>query len=299
MACVKLNEIKSGCRPSISLVLCHYYLSANVLQVVIRRLFASNLFNLRMLVVVHNGDYVELNLENYTDLAGRVHQVNGSNSLLDFSAFHEGLDSLNDGEMESGVLFMNDSLFTKLPSWWILRRLSLDLVHAQRVDVPCMVGFGADYRFFLQSNPWSKAQSYTCSACFFANDKAIGILRSLIACCMAAFPNDTFEKNTEDIGLKLTKLTGARFHSYLKLILLNSTGGVWRPTFSVGHIPHMQLRKAICFYLEHRFSGEIQLADGGLVFINRGRHRFGFTVRLYATLFFWKIQTLIRARLTI
>ncbi|MCM2295585.1 hypothetical protein [Rhodoferax sp.] len=293
---MKSREMKIACRPAICLVLCHYYLSAKALQDVVRRLLTSQLFDLRMLVVVHNGDYMELNLEGLNDVMGRVSQVTGSNMLLDFSAFYEGLAFLKEGEMDSGVLFMNDSLFTKLPSWWILRRLACDLDYSERLDVPCMVGFSADYRFFLQNNPWSGAQSYICSACFFANAKAIGLLRSLTERCMAAFPNNYSENNAEDVGLRLAELIGTKFHSYLKLVLLTPTGGVWRPALSIGHIPEMQIRKALCFYLEHRLSGAIQLADGGLIFINRGKHRLGFAVRLYFTLFLWKMRTWVRMR---
>ena len=101
---VKSSEMKIACQPAICLVLCHYYLSAKALQVVMRRLLTSQLFNLRMLVVVHNGEYVKLNLSGINDATGRVVQVNGSNELLDFSAFYEGVDFLTDAEMDSGVL---------------------------------------------------------------------------------------------------------------------------------------------------------------------------------------------------
>jgi hypothetical protein len=278
----------NGLRQSICLIFCHYYLSKSELQEAVKRLLNSSSFFVKTLIVVHNGDQKGDQLASLGGSSTNVRQVDGTNRLFDFSAYVEGLEALTDEERQSGVLFINDSAYIKLPANWILKKIGEDCGFALKIDVPCIVGFGATYQFFLQINPWSDTPKYICSACFFANSMAIMLLKSLFLEGITALNRGlNFPTSVDEV---VEALVGRKFHCYLQLLLFTPTGGAWSPRAEVAHLPDMQLRKAICFYLEHRLSAVVQINDGGLIFINRGISRVNFTLRLYFAQVIWKIK---------
>lgn len=264
----------------ISIVICHYYLSDKKLTSILNFLLADNLFNIARVVVVQNGRKINLKIKKNEN---KLILIEGSNGLLDFSAFLEGADQLDDEEIESGILFFNDTLFTKWPSWWILKKISNDLSSAASLDVPCLVGFGASYPFFLQENPWSKSNSYMCSAAFYANVHAVKVLTKITKNCIENVNLVVANSLDEKI---IKEYVGEKFYSYLKILLLKSSGGVWRPSGKERFSSEMRIKKAFCFYLEHYFSASVQMRQGGLIFINRGKYKFVFQLRTKISLFF-------------
>ena len=108
--------------------------------------------------------------------------VQGSNSLLDFSGFFEGLERLlaQDPETEEGnVLFVNDSLFTKHAAGCILGYvLDLDPM-LRRLAVAAIAGKMDTYQSVCLRNPWSGLPGFITTFCFLLNSQALSALRHL------------------------------------------------------------------------------------------------------------------------
>lgn len=244
---------------------CHYYLSANQLKSAIKliyRFFGSNL----CIVVVLNSEHDLSALDSFF-CKNRIEIVKGSNILFDFSAYQEALYSVFHAG-EGGAVFVNDSVFRKYPYKWMLKSIANDLLKVNSISSPVVVGLSNEYGYILTHNPWSSSVRHLCSACFYANDSAIAILRQLIDVVYRGIN----KLDGLDYSKGLTEFcrtpSDLLFYSYIQALLYSKTS-VWKPEISsidrVGYD-----KKALCFYLEHKFTANIDNNSGGFVFINRG-----------------------------
>ena len=100
----------------------------------------------------------------------------GSNALLDFSGFFEGLERLLSTRPEAAagnVLFVNDTLFTKHAASCILGRvLGLDALMRQ-LQVPAMAGKLDPYRSICRQNPWSGDRGFVTTFCYMLNARGL------------------------------------------------------------------------------------------------------------------------------
>lgn len=271
-------------RPSISIVLCHYYLKQALLEKLVKNILKSKLFIIKSIVIVHNNSGA-INDFKFKDV---IHHISGSNQLLDFSAYREGLEYLRANKLDDAALFLNDTLFTKLPYHYILKRLSKTIFLSQSLNVPCLVSFRANYDFFLQSNPWSGASSHFCAAVFYANSEASSLL-------VNSYDNLRKECSFNQLSDALIeKITGKQFFGYLRLVLFNEKSR-WQPELTQSKLEPLIFKKALCFYLEHYLSALVQQSDGGIIYINNGKYFLSFKIYSYISFISWKARMLIRS----
>ena len=132
---------------------------------------------LRGVIVCNRARQVQARLQD-----SRFDLAQGSNALLDFSGFFEGLERLLSTRPEaaaSNVLFVNDSLFTKHAASCILGRvLSLDALMRQ-LQVPAMAGKVAPFRSICRQNPWSGDRGFVPTFCYMLNARGLPLLQQL------------------------------------------------------------------------------------------------------------------------
>jgi hypothetical protein len=250
----------------------------------VQRLYTSTHFSVKAVVVVQNKESQPLGLA-----LKNVFCIPGTNSLLDFSAYIEGLNFLKEQNIDDSALFLNDTLFTKLPTAYILKRMSETIPLSQCISAPCVVSFRSKYGFFLQRNPWSNFHEHLCTATFFANSHATSLLIKTYYEL-----NDKLKKVAHINDESIETLIGKKFAGYLNLVLFSSNAN-WKPEIGPTLFKQLRNKKALCFYLEHYFSSLIQNSDGGIVYINLGKHQLYFFIKHQLSLMLWKIKLLISA----
>lgn len=248
---------------------------------VVKRLYTSKHFTIKAIVIVQNRCLHQIATE-----LSNVYCLPGTNSLLDFSAYIEGLNFLKLKNIDDSALFLNDTLFTKLPTTYILKRMSETIPQSQSILEPCAVSFKSNYSFFLQRNPWSHFYDHLCTAVFFANRHAASLLLSAYNDLNNKL-NQIGEISYED----LEAIIGKKFSTYLTLVLFSSNAN-WKPQIEPNQSKKLKNKKALCFYLEHYFSSLIQNSNGGVIYINLGKHHLHFFLRHQLSLTLWKIKSL-------
>ena len=193
--------------------------------------------------------------------------LRGSNRLLDFSGYFEGLDHLlvrHPEAVASNVLFVNDTLVTKHAATCILRRvLGLDaLVGSLRV--PAMSGKLDPYRAICMRNPWSGHPGYITSFCFLLNALALPLIQQLTADAQADGVLGSEEVSDAGWGRQLPH----DFREMLRAHLLYPESPFLWPA-AVSSSPDLLRRKASSSYFEHRLSGRLG-QSGVVVPINAG-----------------------------
>jgi len=193
--------------------------------------------------------------------------LTGSNALLDFSGFFEGLERLLAARPEAAagnVLFVNDTLFTKHAASCILGRLfGLDAL-LRHLKVPAIAGKLDRYRSVYLRNPWSGHDRYVSTFCFLLNAAALPQLRRLTqeAESAGALLDRPLDDETWGAGIPALLREHIRAH-----LVYEGSPYLW-PSASRSN-PELLRKKACCVYLENRLSGAIG-GDGALVPINAG-----------------------------
>jgi hypothetical protein len=93
----------------------------------------------------------------------------GSNALLDFSGFFEGLERLLATRPEAAagnVLFVNDTLFTKHAAPCILGRVLRHDALLRQLKLPAIAGKLDPYRSICRQNPWSGDRGFVTTFCY-------------------------------------------------------------------------------------------------------------------------------------
>jgi len=191
----------------------------------------------------------------------------GSNALLDFSGFFEGLERLLATRPEAAagnVLFVNDTLFTKHAAPCILGRVLRHDALLRQLKLPAIAGKLDPYRSICRQNPWSGDRGFVTTFCYLVNARGLPIVRQLRS---LAAHDDVFADaavGDEAWGRKMPAALREHIRAHLAY---EGSPYLWPPA---GSTPADHLRKkAACVYLESRLSGAIG-REGALVPINSG-----------------------------
>lgn len=193
--------------------------------------------------------------------------VRGSNAILDFSGYFEGLERLLAAHADAAsgsVLFVNDTLLTKHASDCILGRLlALDGL-LQQMRVPAIAGKLDPYRSVCLRNPWSGHDSYISSFCFLLNVHALPAMRRLIddAASDGVLLDRPIEDEAWGQGVPVLLREHIRAH-------LAYEGSPYLWPLASRKDADLLRKKACCVYFENRLSGAIG-QDGAIVPINSG-----------------------------
>lgn len=193
--------------------------------------------------------------------------LRGSNKLLDFSGFFEGLDHLLASHPEAtngNVLFVNDTLFTKHAASCILGRvLGIDALLRQ-LQVPAMAGKLDPYRSICIRSPWSGQSGYITSFCFLLNARALPIMQRLLTDASADGVFSEAALSDEAWGQRMPPV----FREYIRAHLVHEGSPYLWPSAGARNA-NLLHKKACCMYFEGRLSGAIA-AEGAMVPINSG-----------------------------
>jgi hypothetical protein len=202
------------------------------------------------------------------------HVVAGSNALMDFSGYCEGLAVLE--PRYGAVLVLNDTLFTDHNAGFMLERLLRYRDFIAACDVPAIAGKVDNYSSVCFANPWSGANAYVSSFAFLLSAVALPILPRLYA---------EIDQVMGDPALAIVDPGWApgldpRFRTYLRLHLLTDFDPLSWYRLKIGAVAgDMLARKARCVYLEHRLSGEIARQGVIVSLFPRGRDKIAFRSR--------------------
>ena len=239
---------------------CHQ-LQPDAFAAKLQKLASRHGVTLRGVVVCNNTQHA------WRPLQREVEVLRGSNRLLDYSGYFEGLDHLlarHPEAVDDNVLFVNDTLVTKQAAACILGRvLGLGSLLLQ-LQVPAMSGKLHPYRSICLRNPWSGLPGYITTFCFMLNARAVPSLRELTA---QAAADDVFaqaELADDAWGRRMPPLFREHIRAHLSY-----AGSPYLWPSATERNADMLRRKASCVYFEGRLSGAIASA-GALVPINAG-----------------------------
>lgn len=183
--------------------------------------------------------------------------IGGTNRTHDFSAYAEGLAHLMtlNGDL-SGVVFINDSLFTSHHPRANLGALQRQLHVLQKIQGPAIAGKVDRYRTFCHANPWSDLNIFVSSYCFGLNRAALPTLLEL-----ENFANQDLGDLETLLPIHSPEWGGGLTTTFREFIRGFLTYG--HPDYHWPGINKYQLDarllaiKARCIYMEHRLSGEV------------------------------------------
>jgi hypothetical protein len=260
----------------ITIYYCHFYLKRK--QLINSLHFLQRFFKSVNIVIITNSNIYQIE-----EIIGKVNNIKiiqGTNKLFDFSAYYEGW--LQYPPDISDAVFINDTLFMKYPYKWILKKISNDIEKInENIYGPLAISFSGEYDYILTKNPWSGSSRHICSAIFYTNHYACSIFINLIKECLDIFFPDGKILFQEELGKKYLYVFGKSFYFYLSILLFSSNNSCWKPNIDVQINQKTISQKAICYYLEHRFSGLIEEQNGGIIYINRGKYKLIFSCLLF------------------
>lgn len=235
-------------REAVTCVACCYNLAPEDMQARLEHVAAKIGVSLRGIVVANNPDH---------DLGARPgwQTIRGSNAIMDFSAYYEGLSALAaSGLPQEAVLVLNDTVFTDHNSYWNLKEVLKYRQFVAEVDLPCIVGKVDDYPSVCFHNPWSGLNAYVSSFCFLLNRPGQEAFLRVYERLPEEFPATTLPVTHPDWGKQLDPV----FRTYLRLHLTTDFDpNSWYKAKKYNNNSRILQTKAFCVYLEHRLSGEI------------------------------------------
>ena len=239
---------------NIQIIIASYYLSPKKILAKIKPLLEEKIFE-DIIIVVNN--------INYESSVNGVNTIIGTNSLLDFSAYHEGLKKIEIVKPTfSGVtLFINDSFFIKFPYKYVLKKIINDLKE-NAIDGPLGFSISGTYDFYLTSNPWANTNKHMCGAIFALNQNALNSFKSLLI-------ELDFIKSKLLKPFDLSVFVDKSFFNYIDLLLF-SKNKVWKPLHDLEVSQEMLIKKSLAFYAEHKLTADLNNAGGGIIYANRG-----------------------------
>lgn len=183
--------------------------------------------------------------------------IRGSNLDFDFSAYNEGLQSLQASgriSFSQPVLFLNDSLFSQRGA---KANLSETLRYAdvmRSLQVPALCGRIDRYTTLCHANPWSRLPLYVPSYCFLLNSLALPILNNLSR--WADEDGVVASRSIADpqwgLGLQ------PNMREFIRAFLSYAHPDfAWPGLRRYAHGEVLRSTKARCIYFEHRLSGEL------------------------------------------
>lgn len=247
-------------RQLLLVAVCHRLLAEDFAQR-LRTLAARHGSDLRGVVVCNNPAHTR------PSKSGDLHFLAGTNDLLDFSGYFEGLEHLNSVWPQAGddnVLFVNDTLITKHAAGCILGRvLGLDALLRQ-LQLPAIAGKFDPYRSICLRNPWSGHGGFITTFCFLLNAAAQPLLRRLREDAAA----DGLFVDASPADVKWGQHIPPDFREFIRAHVSYSASPFIWPAAAESDAGLLH-RKACCVYFEGRLSGAVGL-EGALVPINAG-----------------------------
>jgi hypothetical protein len=180
--------------------------------------------------------------------------VRGTNSELDFSAYHEGAAHLQASAKPASVLFLNDSTFTRHNARRVIAALLVYRSAVEDAAVPAMAGKTDPYDSVCYTSPWSRLPVYVSSFCFLLNRHAMAALPAVRSAADEDLQGTHVDIRSSDWGVHLP----VPFRHYLKAHLAYpGTSLAWYQLQRRHGQTALLSKKLRCVYSEHRLSGEI------------------------------------------
>lgn len=220
----------------------------------------SNQYNLniRGVLVQNNDNIIDYKYKNWIILKG-------TNKMLDFSAYYEGLTYFQN-ELTEGdpILFFNDTLFLKHDFYFSLKELFKYLDLITEIQLNAMVGFKSNYNSICLVNPWSNIDAFIPTYVFLINYNAICVFNNIL--------HEIYSLNLEMNEEIFDSLPiSSKFKELLKAHTFYSKSPITWKNSNINSLDIQLLcKKALCVYFEHKLSGEIG-SNGGLIFLNASR----------------------------
>jgi len=181
--------------------------------------------------------------------------VQGSNALMDFSAFAEGGGRVVEHVgRDEAVMFVNDSTFAKHNARRHLQELVKYAGRLAQIDVPCIVGKVDNYSDHCFLNPWSGLNAFVSTFAFMLNARGVRALLDVYAGVDSAMGDSSLELSDPGWGVGLRP----QFKEFLRTHLtMPDSPSAWYQSERYRNDRAMLQAKSRCVYLEHRLSGEI------------------------------------------
>lgn len=252
-----------------------YYLDPSEIK---RKLdFAKKLGCCEIIVVVNNPKYFnQINFQNV---------VQGSNDILDFSAYREGLAHVKKIDIDCNkiILFINDSLLVKHPYKYIINKIASDFEYKSAKQAMAY-SFSGKYNFYFDKNPWENTQLHLCGAAFALNLHGLKIFETLYDCVRA----ETINVKSHE---QLESLYGKNFYNFINVILIENNR-VWKPInyTAISNVDY--LKKSLAFYFEHKLTANLIKNNAGIIYINRYNHEYVLIFKTIVNKIFRKLKFL-------
>ncbi|HGK7506176.1 hypothetical protein [Kluyvera cryocrescens] len=207
-------------------------------------------FSLSGVIVINNSHGFEFEHKDFLI-------IRGDNSLFEFSAYDQGIQSLltiHRNELSAPILIINDTLFTKHNTKFILTKTIAYYNAISRISVCAMAGRFDPYNNICFSSPWSNYPGYISSFCMLVNQEA----GMKILDCYSKLP-DNFNNNTINIKDKdWGNGIEPKLKEFIRSHLLDTeTDTVWYQARLYKDNNFRLDTKAKCVFMEHYISGKV------------------------------------------
>jgi len=184
--------------------------------------------------------------------------ISGSNSVLDFSAYYEGLQHLEKThKVSTEVIFINDTLFTKHHAGINFKSLIRQIALLRKIKIQAMTGKIDHYLTIILKNQWSHLPMYVTTFCFAINKHGLSAFKDIYDSLAIQLP---YSKSPVSLlSEQWGKTLPPSVVEYIRGFLVYQ-----HDDFSWGASVHQMSdefisKKAMCIYLEQRLSGEFGL----------------------------------------
>lgn len=254
------------------IVACYYLDPSKIIK---KLAFTKKLGCCEIIVVVNNPKYFkQINSQNI---------VQGSNDILDFSAYREGLVHVKKIDIDCNkiILFINDSLLVKHPYKYIVNKIATDFEYKSAKQAMAY-SFSGKYNFYFDKNPWENTRLHLCGAAFALNLHGLEIFETLYDSVYV----ETINVKSHE---QLENLYGKSFYDFINIILIDNNK-VWKPINykDISNVDY--LKKSIAFYLEHKLTANLIKNDAGIIYINRYNHEYVFIFKTIVNNIFQKLK---------
>jgi len=238
----------------INVVICAYYLAID--NIIEKMEFVGKDLGIKFYgVVINNAELID-DLD-YKSTFLNLHIKSGSNLILDFSGYYEGLESLRKrNENFQKVLLLNDSLFTDHPWRYGMRKISNYYFALDKMGPdPVIVGRLDRYITSCLSNPWSGSYGYISSYMFLMNVEAADIFAKEYRRFLYNYTNDIIlysQKFVEDAPVQMK----AQIRYQLSM---QGFPGAWHKLDSPKIDDALLSKKSLTIYFEHFNTGMVGL----------------------------------------
>lgn len=232
------------------IIACSYTLSPSAIIMQLNKKMSS--YDISGVIISNNNKYQDYkSVHNFEIIAG-------SNCLFEFSAYHEGITNiLEKKEQNTPILIINDTLFTKHNSNYILKKTLCFYNTVNRISNPVMVGRFDPYNNILYSNPWNDHPGYISSFCMLVNHSGAEIISSCYDTLKDFFPDNgscADDINNPDWGAGVNYQLREFIRSHL--LDIGTETSWYQANNYKKDISRLDI-KGKCVFMEHYISGVI------------------------------------------